>query len=274
VSGSRGGGGGGKVYLVGGGPGDPELLTRKAARVLAEADIVLHDALVSREVLALANPRAEIVDVGKRSGRKLLTQEEINSLLVASARVHGVVVRLKGGDPMLFAHGAEEIDALRDAGIECEIVPGITAGIAAAAAAGISLTDRRVSSQALFTTIQRGTENRSIQWAGISSTTTLIIYMPGTDYGEVARQLRDAGWPEDMPCAIVSRVGSAEQVVRTSILARLGEETALAAPALMIVGRVVRREAAEMAAGVGAAAAALESRAESWDRGVAGLKVI
>ena len=237
----------GKVYLVGGGPGDPELLTRKAARVLAEADVVLHDALVSREVLALANARARMIDVGKRSGRKLLTQEEINSLLVASAGSHAVVVRLKGGDPMLFAHGAEEIDALRDAGIDYEVVPGITAGFAAAAAAGISLTDRRVASQVLFTTIQRGTENRSIQWAGISSTTTLVIYMPGTDYGEVARQLRDAGWPEDTPCAIVSRVGSVEERIRESVLAHLGDELPLPAPSLMIVGRVVRRHAEEIA---------------------------
>jgi uroporphyrin-III C-methyltransferase len=257
----------GKVYLVGAGPGDPELLTRKAERVLAEADIVLHDALVSREVLALVNSGAQIVDVGKRSGRKLLTQEEIHSLLVASAASHAVVVRLKGGDPMLFAHGAEEIDALREAGIDFEVVPGITAGIAAAAVAGISLTDRRAASQALFTTIQRGTVNRSIQWTGISRTTTLIIYMPGADYGEVARQLRDAGWPEDMPCAIVSRVASREQAIRISVLAQLEGEAPLPSPALMIVGRVVRREAAELAA-------EFEGRAESWDRGGAALKVI
>ena len=113
-------------------------------------------------------------------------------------------MRLKGGDPLLFGRAGEEIAALRQAGVEFEIVPGITAGFGAAAAAGFSLTDRRVASQVLFTTIQRDTDNRSIQWGGISSTTTLVLYMPGTDYARVMQQLRDAGWPDDMPCAIVS----------------------------------------------------------------------
>ena len=158
----------GKVYLVGGGPGDPELLTLKAARILGRADIVLHDALVSREVLELVAADAELVDVGKRCGTKLLTQEEINTLMVSYAKSHKVVVRLKGGDPLLFGRAGEELAALRLAGIEFEIVPGITAGFGAAAAAGFSLTDRRVASQVLFTTIQRDTENRSIQWGGIS----------------------------------------------------------------------------------------------------------
>ena len=135
----------GKVYLVGGGPGDPELLTLKAAKILARAEIVLHDALVSREVLALVAAGAELVDVGKRCGRKLLTQEEINALLVSYAQSHQVVVRLKGGDPLLFGRAGEEIAALRQAGVACEIVPGITAGFGAAAAAGFSLTDRRVA---------------------------------------------------------------------------------------------------------------------------------
>ena len=194
----------GKVYLVGGGPGDPELLTVKAVKILSRANIVLHDALVSREVLALIAPSAELIDVGKRAGRKLLTQEEINSLLVSYAESHEIVVRLKGGDPLIFGRAGEEMAALREANIGFEIVPGITAGLGAAAAAGISLTDRRYASQVLFTTMQRDTPNRAIQWAGISSTTTLVIYMPGPDYGHVAEQLRDASWPLDMPCAIIS----------------------------------------------------------------------
>ena len=128
---------------------------------------MLHDALVSREVLALIAPSAELIDVGKRAGRKLLTQEEINSLLVSYAESHEIVVRLKGGDPLIFGRAGEEMTTLRDAGIEFEIVPGITAGLGAAAAAGISLTDRRFASQVLFTTMQRVTPNRAIQWAGI-----------------------------------------------------------------------------------------------------------
>lgn len=236
----------GKVYLVGGGPGDPELLTLKAAKILARADIVLHDALVSREVLALVAARAELVDVGKRCGTKLLTQEEINALMISYAESYQVVVRLKGGDPLLFGRAGEEITALREAGVEFEIVPGITAGFGAAAAAGFSLTDRRVASQVLFTTIQRDTDNRSIQWGGISSTTTLVIYMPGTDYARVMQQLRDAGWPEDMPCAIVSHASGKDQAIRSTILAKLADEAALPAPAIMVVGRVVAGVAEEI----------------------------
>jgi uroporphyrin-III C-methyltransferase len=229
----------GKVYLVGGGPGDPELLTLKAAKILARADIVLHDALVSREVLALAAAGAELIDVGKRCGRKLLTQEEINALMVSYANSHQVVVRLKGGDPLLFGRAGEEIAALRQAGVEFEIIPGITAGFGAAAAAGFSLTDRRVASQVLFTTIQRDTDNRSIQWGGISSTTTLVLYMPGTDYARVMQQLRDAGWPDDMPCVIVSHASGNDQEIRSTVLAKLADEAMLPAPAVIVVGRVV-----------------------------------
>ena len=136
----------GKVYLVGAGPGDPELLTLKAARLLAAANVVLHDALVSDGVLALISPAAEVINVGKRAGRKLLTQDEINSLLVSYAQTCQTVVRLKGGDPTIFGRAGEEIEALRKAGIEYEIVPGISAALGAAATAGISLTDRRVAS--------------------------------------------------------------------------------------------------------------------------------
>lgn len=247
----------GKVYLVGGGPGDPELLTLKAVKLLGRASIVLHDALVSRDVLRLIDPSAEKIDVGKRCGRKLLTQEEINDLLISYAKSHEVVVRLKGGDPSIFSRGGEEISALREACIDFEIVPGITAGIAAAAGAAISLTDRRFASQVLFTTMQRDTPNRAIQWAGISSTTTLVIYMPGPDYGHVAEQLRDAGWPLDMPCAIVSNASGENQLVRSTNLAQLPSEVTLLAPAVIVVGRVVTQVAREIgrefASGMGTA---------------------
>jgi uroporphyrin-III C-methyltransferase len=239
----------GKVYLVGGGPGDPELLTLEAVKVLSRADIVLHDALVSREVLALAAQGAELIDVGKRCGRKLLTQEEINALMISYAQSHPVVVRLKGGDPLLFGRAGEEISALREAGVEYEIVPGITAGFGAAAAAGFSLTDRRVASQVLFTTIQRDTDNRSIQWGGISSTTTLVLYMPGTDYARVRQQLRDAGWPDDMPCAIVSHATGKDQEIRSTVLAKLADGATLPAPSIMVVGRVVGEVAEDLSRG-------------------------
>src|SRR6266446_2224155 len=156
----------GKVYLVGAGPGDPDMLTLKAARLLAGADVVLHDALVSDAVLAMISPAAEIINVGKRAGHKLLTQDEINALLVSYGRTRSTVVRLKGGDPSIFGRAGEEIEALRAAGIEHEIVPGISAALGAAAAAGISLTDRRVASQILLRSEERrvGKECRS-RWS-------------------------------------------------------------------------------------------------------------
>jgi uroporphyrin-III C-methyltransferase len=232
----------GKVYLIGAGPGDPELLTLKAARILADADIVLHDALVSREVLALVSPAAEILDVGKRAGRKLLTQDEINSLLVSYTKTRGIVVRLKGGDPTLYGRAGEEIAALRKAGISYVIVPGVTAAMGAAAAAGISLTDRRVASQVLFTTFSRGSEGSEMDWGCVTSTTTLVLYMPGLDYAEVAARLRDGGLPEDLPCVIVSGASGPQQKIHWSTVARLASEEKLPAPALMIVGRVAAQD--------------------------------
>jgi uroporphyrin-III C-methyltransferase len=236
----------GKVYLVGAGPGDPDLLTVKAARLLARAGIVFHDSLVSREVLGLIARDAEVIDVGKRCGRKLLTQEEINSVLVSAAAKHEVVIRLKGGDPLVFGRAAEEIEALRKAAIEFEIVPGITAALGAAAAAGISLTDRRAASQIVISTFSRGTEGASMDWGAVTSTTTLAIYMPGPDYAEVAHRLREGGLPEDLPCVIVSHATGAEQQIRWTSVARLAGEEKLPAPALMIVGRVASHKVQEI----------------------------
>ena len=236
----------GKVYLVGAGPGDPELLTVKAARLLARAGIVFHDSLVSREVLRLIARDAEVIDVGKRCGHKLLTQEEINSLLVSAAANHDVVIRLKGGDPLIFGRAGEEIEALRNAGVYFEIVPGITAALGAAAAAGISLTDRRAASQVVISTFSRGTEGASMDWGVLTSTTTLALYMPGPDYAEVAHRLRGGGLPDDLPCVIVSNATGAEQQTRWTSVARLAHEEKLPAPALMIVGRVASQKVKEI----------------------------
>jgi uroporphyrin-III C-methyltransferase len=236
----------GKVYLVGAGPGDPELLTVKAARLLARAGIVFHDSLVSREVLGLIAADAEVIDVGKRCGHKLLTQAEINSVLVSAAAKHEVVIRLKGGDPLVFGRAGEEIEALRKAAVEFEIVPGITAALGAAAAAGISLTDRRAASQIVISTFSRGTEGAAMDWGAITSTTTLALYMPGPDYAEVAHRLREGGLPEDLPCVIVSNATGTEQQIRWTSLARLANEEKLPAPALMIVGRVASQKVKEI----------------------------
>jgi uroporphyrin-III C-methyltransferase len=238
----------GKVYLVGAGPGDPELLTLKAARLLASAGVVLHDALVSDAVLAMISPAAQIINVGKRAGHKLLTQDEINALLVSYGRARTTVVRLKGGDPSIFGRAGEEIEALRAAGIDYEIVPGISAALGAAAAAGISLTDRRVASQILLTTFSRGTDGRVMDWGCVTSTTTLVLYMPGADYADVSQRLLDGGLAADLPCVIVSHATGAQQQVRWSSVARLASEEKLPAPALLIVGRVASREVAELGA--------------------------
>ena len=236
----------GKVYLVGAGPGDPDLLTVKAVRLLARAGAVFHDSLVSREVLGLIAHDAEVIDVGKRCGHKLLTQEEINSVLVSAAAKHEVVIRLKGGDPLIFGRAGEEIEALRKAAVEFEIVPGITAALGAAAAAGISLTDRRAASRIVISTFSRGTEGASLDLGAITSTTTLALYMPGPDYAEVAQRLREGGLPDDLPCVIVSNATGAEQQIRWTSLARLAGEERLPAPALMIVGRVASQKVQEI----------------------------
>src|SRR6202521_5674 len=238
----------GKVYLIGAGPGDPELLTLKAARLLAGADVVLHDALVSDAVLAVIWPTAEIINGGKRAGHKLLTQDEINALLVSYGRTHPGVVRLKGGDPSIFGRAGEEIEALRKAGIEYEIVPGISAALGAAAAAGISLTDRRVASQILLTTFSRGIEGSVMDWGCVTSTTTLVLYMPGADYPEVSQRLLEGGLSADLPCVIVSNAANSQQQVRWSSVGRLASEEKLPAPALLIVGRVASRDVAEISA--------------------------
>jgi uroporphyrin-III C-methyltransferase len=238
----------GKVYLIGAGPGDPDLLTLKAARLLASANIVLHDALVSREVLAMISPAAEVIDVGKRAGRKLLTQEEINALLVSYAQTRATVVRLKGGDPSIFGRAGEEIESLRKAGVGYEIVPGVTAALGAAAAAGISLTDRRVASQILLTTFSRGMDGSAMDWGCVTSTTTLVLYMPGADYAEVSQRLLEGGLPTDLPCVIVSNAMGSTQQVRWSNVGRLASEEKLPAPALLIVGRVASHDVAELSA--------------------------
>jgi len=237
----------GTVYLIGAGPGDPELLTLKAARLLSEANVVLHDSLVSREVLARISPSAKVVDVGKRCGKKLLTQEETNALLVDYATSYDVVVRLKGGDPSIFGRGGEELEALRRAGMAYEVVPGVTAALGAAAAAGISLTDRRAAAQVLFMTFSRGTGASAMDWGCLTPTTTLVLYMPGPDYAEVSQRLKESGLPAGLPCAIVSQASNATQQICWSTVDALSSQERLPAPAILIVGRVAKQQLDEIA---------------------------
>jgi uroporphyrin-III C-methyltransferase len=229
----------GKVYLIGAGPGDPDLLTVKALRLLQSANIVLHDSLVSPEILALIPATAQRTDVGKRAGFRLLTQSDINALLVDAASRHTIVVRLKGGDPLLFGRAAEEIEALRAHNIPFEIVPGISAAFASAAAAQVSLTDRRVASRVLFTTFSRSENARTFSGVPIAPDTTVVVYMPGPDYSEVSRWLLDSGLVPETPCQVISKASQPDQSTRITTIATLRDCKALPAPALLIVGRVV-----------------------------------
>ena len=232
----------GKVYLVGAGPGDPELLTVKAQRLIAHAAVVLHDDLVPRAILALAAPRAEVASVGKRFGAQGSTQTEINERMIASARRGLQVVRLKGGDPGIFGRLAEEIDALETAGIPYEIVPGITAGIAAAASLGISLTDRRKAARVVVVANHQAHGDASADWRGlIREDSTLVIYMPGHDFVALRDQLLAAGCATDMPSAIVSRASAPDERCRFSTVGELDTLAPMNSPSILLVGRSIAR---------------------------------
>jgi uroporphyrin-III C-methyltransferase len=230
----------GKVYLVGAGPGDPELLTVKALRVLKTADAVLHDDLVAPEILRLIPPKAQVHNVGKRCGKKTIVQEEINFLMVALADSGLRVVRLKSGDPMIFGRAGEEIEVLRRARIACEIVPGVTSALGAAAVAQIPLTHRRASSAIVFLTAHQASGSEATNWSKLAgSGATLVIYMPGQNYSEVAAKLKAAGLPGETPCAVISRATTAQQRTQGCTISELQHSPPLAAPTLLLVGEVV-----------------------------------
>jgi uroporphyrin-III C-methyltransferase len=237
----------GKVFLVGAGPGAPDLLTLRAARLLAAADIVFHDALVHPETLALAE-RAEKVAVGKRCGRHSTAQAFINKRLVDAARKHGVVVRLKGGDPMLFGRAQEEIDALRAAGIEFEVVPGITAALAAAADLGASLTRRGVSRSVVFATPRVGDGEAASDWiAAIAAGDTGAIYMGAGEASAIAAALIARGKPASLPVVAVENASlpdSRRWTTTLGALPRLADE-AFSGPVVLLLGEALRAAAAD-----------------------------
>jgi uroporphyrin-III C-methyltransferase len=231
----------GKVYLVGAGPGDPELLTLKALRVLRAADAVCYDDLVSAEILNLAPKTAQILNVGKRCGTKKITQTEINFLMVTLAGAGRQVVRLKSGDPLIFGRAGEELEALRRAGIEYEVIAGVTSVLGAAAATGIPLTHRDHSSALILLTGQNAPNTEETDWRPfVSSAATLVIYMPGQNYSRIAARLRSAGMKPATPCAIVSRATGPDQQVVFATIENLPGIRHLPAPALLVVGEVVR----------------------------------
>ncbi|MBI3528197.1 MAG: uroporphyrinogen-III C-methyltransferase [Betaproteobacteria bacterium] len=233
----------GKVYLVGVGPGDVELLTLKAVRVLSQADVVLVDDLVNREVLQFVGPRARVIEVGKRGGCKSTPQAFIDKLMVRLARAGRVVARVKGGDPFVFGRGGEELLTLRAAGIEAEVVNGITAGIGVPAALGIPVTHRDCSRGVTLVTGHTH-DDRQPDWRALAcSGTTLVIYMGMANLASICARLVAAGMPTGMPAAAIQNGTLATQRSVVATLADLAERVAraeLGSPAIVVVGEAVR----------------------------------
>jgi uroporphyrin-III C-methyltransferase len=248
----------GTVYLVGAGPGDPELLTLKAASLLRTADIVLHDDLVPAAVLALAGAQALVVSVGKRCGAKRVRQPEIHALMIEAAHQRLSVVRLKCGDPLVFGRAAEEMDALRAAEVPFEIVPGITAAFAAAAQIGCSLTDRRSASTVEFHTGHKADEQNARR-----ESATRIVYMPGRSFRSYAEEQLQTGEDPFLPCCVVSRAAQPDQAVQWCTLGELGDLLPGPAPVLLLTGWVLADAAARSHLSLPSSIAASESLPES-----------
>ena len=242
----------GTVALVGAGPGDPDLLTVLALRLIQSAEVILHDDLVPQTILDLASSTAEIVNVGKRCGAKTITQDEINELMIRYARAQRSVVRLKSGDPLLFGRAAEEITALHDAGIAFHVVPGITAASAAAAALGCSLTDRNNASNVTFSTGHHAQSHNQSQLPEIEDTTR-VVYMPGRDLKFLAEEWLQQGLPSDFPCAVISHAARANQQIRCTTLGELGSLAPVPAPSLLIAGWVIGNSIAAIQSAANAA---------------------
>jgi uroporphyrin-III C-methyltransferase/precorrin-2 dehydrogenase/sirohydrochlorin ferrochelatase len=239
---------GARVWLVGAGPGDPELLTLKAARLLASADVVVHDHLVSPEILAHLPRRARRIYAGKQRGHHTMTQEEINRMLVALARRGKRIVRLKGGDPFIFGRGGEEALALARAGIAFEVVPGITAATGVAAAVGIPLTHRAIAQACVLVTGSRRKSDPELDWKGLARPgQTIVVYMGLAGLERVSRELIAHGLSPRTPAAIIQQGTTPGQRFVGGTLAalpRLAVEARLRAPTLIVIGKVVRLQRA------------------------------
>lgn len=234
----------GRVFLIGAGPGDPELMTLKAVRLIQEADVVVHDRLVSDEIMALIPAGVRRIDVGKMAGHHKLPQAEINALLVALARDGQMVARLKGGDPLIFGRGSEEAAVLRGAGIPVEYVPGITAAQGAAASTGVPLTHRGLASGVRYVTGHRAKDARlDLDWASLASQdTTLVVYMGVANIAEIAFQLMRHGMPASLPVLAVASATTRRERRILSTLGSVAADVAAVAsevPVLFVIGRVV-----------------------------------
>ncbi|BAY88927.1 MULTISPECIES: uroporphyrinogen-III C-methyltransferase [unclassified Tolypothrix] len=235
----------GKVYLVGAGPGDPGLMTLKGKGLLECADVVIYDALVSPAILEMINPQAEKINAGKRMGRHSLLQEVTTQLLIEKAQDNAIVVRLKGGDPFIFGRGGEEMAELVGAGIDVEVVPGITSGIAAPAYAGIPLTHRLYSSSVTFVTGHEsaGKYRPAVNWSAIAhGSETIVIYMGIHNLPYIIEQLTGAGLSLDIPIALVrwgTRPEQEELIGTIATIIEQVEKTGFEAPAIAVIGSVV-----------------------------------
>jgi uroporphyrin-III C-methyltransferase len=238
----------GTVYLAGAGPGDPELLTLRALRLLQTADVILPDDLVSDEVLALASPSALIVPVGKRCGQPRITQEGIHALMLEHAgpkdgKPGRSVLRLKSGDPLIFGRASEEIAFLTEARIPFEIVPGITAAFAAAAALKTPLTDRGTASKLIFATAHHAKDKLELtpKWEGsFPPDATLVVYMPGRRFRQLADELIACGISPETPCVAVSKASTPQELVHRTTLANLEDDAVGPPPVLLLIGRAIQ----------------------------------
>lgn len=242
----------GHVYLVGAGPGDPDLLTVKATRLIQSADVLLHDDLVPQAVIDLAPQAGEVISVGKRCGVKSITQDEINALMIQHARAGRRVVRLKSGDPLLFGRAAEEMAALTEAGVPFEVVPGVSAAFAAAAAIGCSLTSRDCASNLIVSTGHHAQSHNRAPVPALEDATR-VVYMPGRDLALLAREWLEQGLPPNLPCAIVARAAQPDQQVFRTTLGALGDAEAAPAPSLLIAGWALTETAVQSALSANAA---------------------
>ena len=233
----------GVVYLVGAGPGDPELLTLRALRLVQTADVILPDDLVSDEVLALASPSALIVPVGKRCGQPRITQAGIHELMLEHAGAGHSVVRLKSGDPLVFGRAAEEIAALTEANLPFEIVPGITAAFAVAATLKTPLTDRGSASKLVFATAHHAADKLELtpNWQGaFPKDATLVVYMPGRRFRLLADDLIASGIDAHTPCVAVSKASTPDEQVHRTTLAALEDDAVGPAPVVLLIGHAIQ----------------------------------
>ena len=234
----------GTVHLVGAGPGDPDLLTLRAARLVMDAGLIVHDGLVDPAILAMARPACRMISVAKSRARHSLPQDQINALLVREARLGNDVVRLKGGDPFIFGRGGEELEACQAAGVPVQVVPGVSAALGAAAAAQLALTHREDASVVSFVAGQcKGLSDQN--WAGLAGAgRTLVIYMGVASADAIAAKLIADGLAADMPIAVIENASRPEMRVLRASLAGLGALVTgehVKSPALIVIGMVAAR---------------------------------